>query len=92
MILEFLYHIQKEVLPVTDHAAWENHVIVWDGTRLVVTENQDRASRIQEAIWIKHSTENMNHDWRGAYQLSDIMPIAPFSLISQRPLSSESAA
>ena len=56
---------------ITDHAGRENHVIDWEGTRLVARESQDSARRIREAIWIKRTPNNMNRDG-GAYQLSDI--------------------
>ena len=56
---------------ITDHAGRENHVIDWEGTRLVARESQDNARRIREAIWIKRTPNNMNRDG-GAYQLSDI--------------------
>ena len=56
---------------ITDHAGKENHVINWEGTRLVARESQDLSRRIREAIWIKRTPHNMNRDG-GAYQLSDI--------------------
>ena len=56
---------------ITDHAGRENHVIDWEGTRLVARESQDSARRFREAIWIKRTPNNMIRDG-GAYQLSDI--------------------
>ena len=58
---------------IIDHAGRENHVIDWEGTRLVATcrESQDSARRIRKAISIKRTPNNRNRDG-GAYQLSDI--------------------
>ena len=60
---------------ITDHAGRQNHVIDWEGRRLVARESHDQNRRIREAIWIKRTQNNMNRDG-GAYQLSDIYEIA----------------
>ena len=60
---------------ITDHTGKENHVINWEGTRLIARESQDLNRCIKEAIWIKRTPHNMNRDG-GAHQLSDIYDAA----------------
>ena len=50
---------------ITDHTGKENHVINWEGTRLIARESQDLNRCIKEAIWIKRTPHNMNRDGGG---------------------------
>ena len=65
---------------ITDHTVQENHVIDWEGTRVVDRESHAMSRRVKEAIWIRREGDTMNRD-EGAYQLSGIYN----GLIRSRP-------
>ncbi len=55
---------------ITDHAKQCNHVIDWEGAKVIDSESDKYRRWIKEAIWIKKSP-TMNRD-KGAYQLSHV--------------------
>ena len=57
---------------VTDHIAKANHVMDWEGAKVVDRENNQRLRQVKEAIIrISQSPRAMNQD-PGAYSLSNI--------------------
>ena len=56
---------------ITDHAKQCNHIIDWEGAKVVDTEGDRYKRWITEAIWIRRRTPTMNRD-EGAYQLSNL--------------------
>ena len=54
---------------ITDHVNKENHVIDWDGAKIVGRESDRTARWIREAIKIRKESDVMNRD-EGAYHLS----------------------
>ena len=54
---------------ITDHVSQENHIIDWEGVKVMDRESQRSVRRVKEAIQIRRHTNNMNRD-EGAYQLS----------------------
>ena len=50
---------------ITDHAAQNNHVIDWEGTRFVDREALDWPRRIRESIWIRREKNPINRDEGG---------------------------
>ena len=47
---------------ISDHGVSQNHVINWDGVRVIDREEDIRKRRIREAIWIKRKQAMMNRD------------------------------
>ena len=68
---------------ISDHVGRENHIIDWDGTRLVERENQEFTRKIRESIWIKKTPNNLNRD-TGNYQLSGIYDAVIAKLATQQ--------
>ena len=56
---------------LTDHSARTNHVIDWEGAKVIDREDNRTLRQIKEAIWIENSFPVMNRDL-GAYSLSHI--------------------
>ncbi len=52
---------------ITDHSVTNNHVIDWDGVRVVDRESDTTRRRIREAIWIKRRGTTMNRDQGAVY-------------------------
>ena len=48
-----------------------NHVIDWEGAKVIDSERDKYQRWIKEAIWIKRKSPTMNRD-EGAYQLSHV--------------------
>ena len=56
---------------ITDHVAQHNHVIDWEGTK-VIDKDSKHTRWISEATWIrKRGAQVINHD-EGTYSLSHI--------------------
>ena len=47
---------------ITDHAKQYNHVIDWEGAKIVDTESNKYNRWIKEAIWIRRKSPTMNRD------------------------------
>ena len=56
---------------ITDHLAQENHVIDWEGARIIDRESHRTTRQVKEAIWIRRARNTMNRD-EGAYNLSHV--------------------
>ncbi len=57
---------------ITDHAARENHIINWDGAKIIGWESDRMTRWIREAVNIRKEEKNtMNRD-EGAYHLSHV--------------------
>ena len=56
---------------LTEHATTENHIIDWDGTKIIDKEPNRRTRQIKEAIWIRKTKTPMNRD-EGNYELSHV--------------------
>ena len=56
---------------ITDHAKQCDHVIDWEGAKVIDSESDRYRRWIKEAIWIKRKSPTMNRD-EGAYQLSHV--------------------
>ena len=56
---------------LADHTSRENHVIDWEGAKMVANEHYTKARQIREAIWIKRTPNTMNRD-AGVYPLARV--------------------
>ena len=56
---------------ITDHCVRSNHVIDWEGAKVIDREDNQKLRQVKEAIWIASSGPVMNRD-QGAYHLSPI--------------------
>ena len=56
---------------ITDHSVQANHLIDWEGTKIVDRESDLRARQMKEAIQIRRQRSTMNRD-EGAYRRSHI--------------------
>ena len=52
----------------TDHLSAENHIIDWEGVKIVDKEPNRRIRHIKEAIWIRKARTPINRD-EGNYEL-----------------------
>jgi hypothetical protein len=79
--------IEQHKSAITDHLAQENHVIDWEGTKIIDREGHRTTRQVKEAIWIRRSKNTMNRD-EGAYNLShvyDSLVTLPPSGQTERP-------
>ena len=53
---------------LTDHATTENHIIDWEGAKIIDKEPNKRTRQAKEAIWIRKTKTQMNRD-KGGYEL-----------------------
>ncbi len=56
---------------ITDHTTQENHVIDWEGAKVVDRESHKRRRHVKEAIWIRKADDTMNRD-EGIYELTHL--------------------
>ena len=56
---------------ITDHATTENHIIDWEGTKIIDREGNKRKRHVKEAIWIRRTRGAINRD-AGSYELSHL--------------------
>ena len=61
--------INKSAL--TDHATTENHIIDWEGVKIVDKEPNRRIRHIKVAIWIRKARTPINRD-EGNYELPHV--------------------
>ena len=54
---------------ITDHVIQNNHIIDWNGVKVIDREGDTRTRQVKEVIHIKRRSSTMNRD-QGAYQLS----------------------
>ena len=45
---------------ITDHMTQQNHIVDWEGAKLVGRESDWRTRGIKEVIWIRNTKESMN--------------------------------
>ena len=57
---------------LTDHHMRTNHVIDWEGAKVLDHENYVRSRQVREAIWIRRSSPAVLNRDQGAYQLSQV--------------------
>ena len=62
--------IHKSAL--TDHHMRTNHVINWEGAKVLDHENYVRSRQVREAIWIRRNSKSVINRDQGAYQLSQV--------------------
>ena len=53
---------------LTDHAMTENHIIDWEGAKIIDVEPKRNTRQIKETIWIRKTKTPMNRD-EGNYEL-----------------------
>ena len=56
---------------ITDHVATSNHIIDWEGVKIVDKESNRRRRHVREAIWIRRTEGAINRD-QGCYELSHL--------------------
>jgi hypothetical protein len=56
---------------ITDHANTLNHIIDWEGARIIEKESSKKRRQVKEAIWIRRTEGAINRD-SGSYELSHI--------------------
>ncbi len=56
---------------LTDHTQQENHVIDWQGAKVVDREAHKKRRQVKEAIWIRKTGDTINRD-EGSYELSRV--------------------
>ena len=56
---------------LSDHQNQMNHVIDWEGIRVLDREAHQRNRQVREAVWIRRTKGAINRD-EGAYELSHI--------------------
>ena len=56
---------------ITDHVAASNHIIDWEGAKIVDKESNKRRRHVREAIWIRRTEGAINRD-QGCYELSHL--------------------
>ena len=61
--------INKSAL--TDHATTENHIIDWEGVKIVDKEPNQKIRHIKETIWLRNTRIPINRD-EGNYELPDV--------------------
>ena len=66
---------------VTDHVMRTNHVIDWQGARVVDHESHLRSRQVRESIWIRRAGPGVLNRDQGAFQLSHVYD----GLIAKRP-------
>ncbi len=54
---------------LTDHSTQENHIIDWDGAKVIDKESHQRKRQVRESIWIRRTVDALNRD-EGSYELS----------------------
>ena len=57
---------------ITDHYARTNHVIDWNGAKIVDRENNRRARQVREAIWIRRRKNACLNRDEGSYILPHV--------------------
>ena len=57
---------------VTDHVMHENHVIDWEGAKVIDHESYMRSRHVREAIWIRRNKPAVLNRDEGAFQLSHL--------------------
>ena len=56
---------------ITDHTTRTNHIIDWEGVKILDREENRRLRQVKEAINIRRTYNTMNRD-QGAYTLSGV--------------------
>ena len=56
---------------ITDHATTENHIIDWEGAKIIDKEPNKRKRQVIESIWIRKTKTSMNRDG-GNYELPHV--------------------
>ena len=59
---------------LTDHAMTENHIIDWEGAKIIDKERNRRTRQLNEAVWIRKTKTPMNRD-EGSYELPHVYDI-----------------
>ena len=54
---------------LTDHTIQGNHVINWEGAKVIDKEAHHRRRLVKESMWIRTTTHPINRD-DGAYELT----------------------
>ena len=57
---------------VTDHAMRTNHLIDWQGARVIDHESHLKSRQVRESIWIRRSEPGVPNRDQGAFQLSRV--------------------
>ena len=57
---------------VTDHAMHKNHVIDWEGAKVIDHESYMRSRHVKEAIWIRRNEPSVLNRDQGNFHLSHI--------------------
>ena len=66
---------------MTDHIAKANHVIEWEGTKVVDSENNQRLEQVEEAIRISQSSHVMDCDQGGIQSEQHLQPFVYHEVI-----------
>ena len=53
---------KKKRSAITDHVSTKNHIIDWDGVRIIDREDNTDHRKVREAIWIRREGHLMNRD------------------------------
>ena len=59
---------------LTDHATTENHLIDWEGAKVIDRESNKRKRHVREAIWIRRTENAINRD-DGNYDLPHVYDV-----------------
>ena len=57
---------------VTDHVMRTNHVIDWEGARVIDHDCHLRSRQVRESIWIRRNGKEVLNRDQGAFQLSHV--------------------
>ena len=69
---------------IADHALRFDHVIDWDGAKVLQMEGYSGAQHIRECLWIRKRGANVMNNDKGAYLLGNVYDLLLTSLDSRQ--------